>query len=692
MRLIVLIGFAFLLSMGIAQADDWPMFGHDAAHTGVTNEVVEPPLELLWKYTMEDDVFSPVVSGDVVFVSTWDFWNDNVYLYALDTATGTLKWKHQSRGAVPSSPAISGNVVYYIGDGGSVYALDMATGTLKWIYTTRASIYSSPTVSDGVIFIGTCNSGNDVYALYAATGVLKWKYETGGSVVSSPAVSDGVVYVGSWDSNVYALDEATGTLKWKQKIGGLLDSPTVSDGIVYVGSTDSNVYALDAATGALKWKYKTGNSAVSSPAVSDSMVYVGSQDSNVYALDGTTGALKWKFKTGNCVAASPAVSGDVVYVGSGDSNLYALDGTTGAIKWKYETGGSVVSSPVISGGVVYVGSTDRNLYAFKPSEIAISEVLPETIQPILTTTPTGNLALETPETQNHINWMLVSAILLILLIGAVALLWRKSKDNVPRTIKKQANKEMPAQRYKTLWIILIILLIIFGAFGYIVYQKYSPLSELAKCENCIDYKKVNILQYESSVPDIKITGVDVEKLIIDVPIIIHNPSIKDTETVKINFDIYMEGRHLTQGTIPAYELPAKQNTTILIKDVAIRYEELGEVLQIVIEKHGAEVVREGKANISMTTDLLIYFPIEIFSINIYTFTIPIQIETEVPVDMLKQNEDAKKQIEEKVKIAIKEVQDKTNGGLPDIPTEIPTPTMVPTSTPTQPLPTSSLLI
>jgi len=56
-------------------------------------------------------------------------------------------------------------------------------------------------------------------------------------------------------------------------------------------------------------------------------------------------------------------------------------------------------------------------------------------------------------------------------------------------------------------------------------------------------------------------------------IIIRNPSAKDTETVKIDFDVSVEGKHLTKGTIPAYELPAKQNTTILIKDVVIKYEE-----------------------------------------------------------------------------------------------------------------------
>lgn len=186
------------------------------------------------------------------------------------------------------------------------------------------------------------------------------------------------------------------------------------------------------------------------------------------------------------------------------------------------------------------------------------------------------------------------------------------------------------------------------------------MAELANCgNNCIDYKKVRVAQYETSVPDIKITNAGTDKLSMDVPIIIRNPSSKDTETVKIDFDVSMEGKHLTKGTIPVYELPAKQNTTILINDVVIKYEELGEVLQVVAARHGTEIVRGGKANISMTADLLIYFPIEVFSINIYTFTIPYQIETEVPVDLLKQNEEVKRQIEEKIKDTLPAIPTKT---------------------------------
>jgi len=46
----VLTGIVILAAAQAANAGDWPMRGHDAAHGGTADEVVEPPLEVMWKY------------------------------------------------------------------------------------------------------------------------------------------------------------------------------------------------------------------------------------------------------------------------------------------------------------------------------------------------------------------------------------------------------------------------------------------------------------------------------------------------------------------------------------------------------------------------------------------------------------------------------------------------------------------
>jgi len=346
------------------------MFGHDPQHTGVAGESVEPPLELLWKFKTGDrvDQSSPAVSGGTVYIGSRDG-----YVYALDAAKGTEKWKYKTGGIVSSSPAIFGGTVYIGSCDGYVYALDAAKGTEKWKYKTGGDVRSSPAICDNTVYIGSFDGY--LYALNTATGIEKWKYKTDDSIQSSPAVAGGMVYIGLNDGYVYALDMDTGNEKWKKRAGS---SSTVSGGTVYVGSGDG-VYALDAATGEEKWKYET-NGSVSSPAVSGSTIYVGVYisflNSYVCALDANRGEEKWRRETKTLDGySSPAVSGSIIYIDC--LSMYAFDAHTGEEKWKYETGGGW-SSPAVSEGVVYVGSSDYCVYAFTR----------ETVNPIPTPTST----------------------------------------------------------------------------------------------------------------------------------------------------------------------------------------------------------------------------------------------------------------------------------------------------------------
>jgi len=114
MRIMLLFAVLVLLS-GTAASADWPMFGHDPQHTGVADESVEPPLELLWEFNINSSTASsPVVSGGTVYIVAFRL--NNSYLYALDAVTGAEKWKWKCEPTsflfgVPS-PAVHNDTVY----------------------------------------------------------------------------------------------------------------------------------------------------------------------------------------------------------------------------------------------------------------------------------------------------------------------------------------------------------------------------------------------------------------------------------------------------------------------------------------------------------------------------------------------------------------------------------------------------
>jgi outer membrane protein assembly factor BamB len=301
---------------------------------------------------------APTVADGLVYVG-----DDNGNIYAIDAATGALRWKRPTGSSVVSRPAVIGGTVYIGSENNDVYALNAATGAVRWKYNTGQSVDSGPAVTGGAVYVG--NDNNEVFALSAATDAVRWTQPNfGDNVTTNPVVSDGTVYVGCEDNSVYALNAATGAIRWHQPTGGQVNSsPALSGGTVYVGSDDGKVYALNAATGAVEWTRHTAGKVDSGPAVSGETVYVGGGDT-VYALDAATGAVEWTRHTGGAVASSPAVSGGTVYVGSDDGYVYALDAATGAIRWREQTGGDVDSSPAVSGGIVYIGTDNDAVYAF----------------------------------------------------------------------------------------------------------------------------------------------------------------------------------------------------------------------------------------------------------------------------------------------------------------------------------------
>ena len=341
---------------------NWPMFRHDARHTGYSNATAPDTNVLLWSYETGDIIYSsPAVANGKVFVGSYDN-----KIYCLDVDTGKLIWSYLTGGDVRSSPAVANRKVFVGSYDGKIYCLDEDTGELIWSYQTGDWVQSSPALANGKVFVGSFD--NKIYCLDEDTGKLIWSYKTGDWVVSSPAVADEKIFVGSsWpDERIYCLDEDTGKFIWSYKTGNAVcSSPAVANGKVFVGSCDYKIYCLDEDTGKLIWSYKTGEWVQSSPALANGKVFVGSYDGKIYCLDEDTGNLIWSYKTGDWwLPSSPAIADRKVFVGSDDGKIYCLDEDTGNLIWSYETGNDVDSSPAVANGKVFVGSNDGKIYCF----------------------------------------------------------------------------------------------------------------------------------------------------------------------------------------------------------------------------------------------------------------------------------------------------------------------------------------
>jgi eukaryotic-like serine/threonine-protein kinase len=347
---------------------------------------------LIWKFPTEARITSsPAVANGLAYFSSYDG-----NFYAVNT--GKLQWKFSIpgerryaaahlHGSLPagetmpdpfdvylSSPTIWSGAVYFGSGDGNIYALDAATGVLKWKFQTGNVVHASPAIVDGKLYIGSWD--RYFYALDAATGKELWRLKTGEDpeihnqvgIQSSATVANGIVYFGCRDSNFYAVDAATGKQRWVYNNNGswVISSPVVQNNKVYFATSDSALFLiLDAQTGSLIDSIKFHWPFFSSPSIAGNILYLAGHDGKLVAIDLASRKPAWTFQTEGSrknLAALTKPDGSPNFGVAFTSNFYD-DMLAGIAKTR--TAGTILSSPVISGNVLFIGSADGNIYALE---------------------------------------------------------------------------------------------------------------------------------------------------------------------------------------------------------------------------------------------------------------------------------------------------------------------------------------
>ncbi len=272
-------------------------------------------------------------------------------------------WKVGPGGSMCCIPLEHDGTIYFSCCNFNVYAVNAATGDLKWKYKTKGRIvHSSPVFWEGMVFVGSFD--HNMYALNADTGELVWKFRTEEGVAVTPSIDNGRIYFGSKDQLVYCLDARTGSLIWKFKTHDqIVAVPTVHSGRLFIGSFDRYMYCLDAETGRLIWRFETQGEVhnLAPVLVQDGVVYFATFDNNLYALDEQSGRQIWKFNTGNYGNSStPFMHKGYLYHVSRDGILFKLT-LDGKLVWKF-TKKEILSIPEIYEDRIYVGCEDQYLY------------------------------------------------------------------------------------------------------------------------------------------------------------------------------------------------------------------------------------------------------------------------------------------------------------------------------------------
>ncbi|MBN2147050.1 MAG: PQQ-binding-like beta-propeller repeat protein [Anaerolineales bacterium] len=207
----------------------------------------------LWSFKTEQPIWATPVSDpecECIYMPSMDH-----HIYALDVASGDQLWKSEDLGgAMVSSPAYRGGVLYIGTFGNEILALDAKNGDITWRFSTEGWVWAGPALTDDLLIVGDLEGW--LYAIQIDTGTQSWRIQPDGDIASTTLILDNRIYATTETDTIYAVD-LEGNIIWRQIVDGKLFGPAITAGDqIMVGPTDGD-FTLAALTqdGSLLWTF-----------------------------------------------------------------------------------------------------------------------------------------------------------------------------------------------------------------------------------------------------------------------------------------------------------------------------------------------------------------------------------------------------------------------------------------------------
>jgi len=368
----------------------------------ISSAQIDGPVPLAWRWsgsTSQSPSGVPAFVGDNIIVGVGG------RVYSLDRALGNKKWQYPLlepvNGNFVSSPIMAEGLILAAATNRTLYAIDPATGELKWSYVAPGAIIGSPVVAGKFIMLNV--DGNSIMAVgMDGQAAFENPERVFDGIRGGLTVSGGshVIYT-TGDFELYSLNISTresARLARLQSLG-LNYRPIISGNVLYV-TAGSYLIAMNSAGGS-RYQRDLRERIEFEPAIGPDTIAVSTETGKLHLFD-QNGIARTRTvrdpRGGNRVeplvvdlksrpAAAPSIIGNKVVVPTVNGAVNLIDPVSGDLIWSFvirpitaglktssSSGGNTTSEEILSvpaagpatlnGESMYILAADGSLLAF----------------------------------------------------------------------------------------------------------------------------------------------------------------------------------------------------------------------------------------------------------------------------------------------------------------------------------------
>lgn len=278
----------------------------------------------------------------------------------------TPVWTTRAGSRLSGLMGVRDNTLYVGGMDRKVYAVDLASGEVRWSARLSGMLVGGVLLSGDTIYVASSRPDGQVQALRRADGKKIWRVSPG-PIAAPLAMVGGVLVAETQRGEVLALDPATGKVRWRRRVGvARAPAAAAGDGGILVSTTDS-LLRLGISDGNVTHRTPSPGSIVAPWLAHNGALLAGTTDSQVVAIRPGDLQRLWTVTVDAPVLGSLAAIGDTLFLATRVGTVYRIDPDSVPKPERIASLDWPVTAPVtVLRGQLILGGADGTIRALRP--------------------------------------------------------------------------------------------------------------------------------------------------------------------------------------------------------------------------------------------------------------------------------------------------------------------------------------